>query len=256
MNEYINSLIKTAVNFKEREILTEIRNLKKKQKCSLLVIDNFLENPLEYREFALSLDFIFTGSGDNLEENCIHPINNHKKYTDGLYPGMRTYSYGTEELKNKIQNFILPFGGKITEFFIPEKQFNSPLNENGNSNGCFQYTTSFHRSYIHADHPVFNWAGVLYLTPNAPENSGTNFYKFIDGSTSSDDSEYFNLKYKELVSKYRYDNTKWKIIDSVGNKFNRLILFNPRLYHKSGEYFGKDKTDGRLFQVFFFTTEF
>ena len=49
--------------------------------------------------------------------------------------------------------------------------------------------------------------------------------------------------------------TKWKIVDSVGNVFNRLILFNSNKFHMSQDYFGDSKENGRLFQVFFFSTE-
>ena len=43
--------------------------------------------------------------------------------------------------------------------------------------------------------------------------------------------------------------------DYVSNKFNRLILYDASMFHKSLDYFGKDKYNGRLFQVFFFNTE-
>lgn len=49
--------------------------------------------------------------------------------------------------------------------------------------------------------------------------------------------------------------TKWQLVDQVGNVFNRLVIFNSFNYHMSQDYFGTDKNDGRLFQVFFFSTE-
>ena len=47
---------------------------------------------------------------------------------------------------------------------------------------------------------------------------------------------------------------KWELMDSVGNKFNRCILFKGKRSHQSGEYFGDDKETGRLFQTYFFNT--
>jgi hypothetical protein len=44
-------------------------------------------------------------------------------------------------------------------------------------------------------------------------------------------------------------------IDYIGNVFNRLVIYNGEAYHKSTEYFGTDKNDARLTQVFFATIE-
>ena len=49
-----------------------------------------------------------------------------------------------------------------------------------------------------------------------------------------------------------YDN--WELMDSIGNKFNRCIIFKGKRSHQSGEYFGTDKKTGRLFQTYFFET--
>jgi len=51
------------------------------------------------------------------------------------------------------------------------------------------------------------------------------------------------------------DMTKWDLVDSIGNVYNRLVLFNSMRYHMSMDYFGDNKENGRLFQVFFFSTE-
>ena len=119
-------------------------------------------------------------------------------------------------------------------------------------NGAFQYTTSRERSWIHND-GFNNWAAVCYLTPNAPVTSGTGFYKFCDGTRNCLESE--GRGNKELIDKASQDMTKWQLVDQVGNVFNRLVIFNSFNYHMSQEYFGTDKNDGRLFQVFFFSTE-
>jgi hypothetical protein len=184
--------------------------------CNLLVIDNFYKNPEDVRSFALS------------EEYSVH----------GNYPGNRTKSYATEEIKSQIQDYIQPFGGKIIDFPLEETAYN----------GSFQYTTSRDRSWIHTD-PYNNWGGVLYLTPNAPPSAGTGFYKIKNGPMYEDVSR------KEHVDAFSQDLTKWELVDSVGNVFNRLILFNSKRYHISMDYFGIDKYNGRLFQVFFFSTE-
>ncbi len=195
--------------------------------CGLIIIDNFYTNAYETRNYILNQEFSVRGN----------------------YPGQRTISYANNHLKEIIQKYVEPFGGNITDFPIPKEDGSDSSNI---YNGSFQYTTSRDRSWVHID-GYNNWAGVLYLTPNAPLSSGTSFYKFYDGSTCKTDMEILNNK--EETDKYSQDLTKWEKIDSVGNIFNRLILFNSNRFHMSMDYFGDSKENGRLFQVFFFSTE-
>ena len=199
----------------------------RKPSCGLIVIDNFYNNPHDTRKYILTQNFKVRGN----------------------YPGQRTISYANQHLKDIIQEYITPFGGKIIEFPMPDE-----TNKDNNNiyNGAFQFTTSRDRSWIHIDGHN-NWAGVLYMTPNAPLSSGTSFYNFHDGTTCKRDMEI--LENKEEIDKYSQDLTKWKKVDEVGNVFNRLILFNSNRFHMSMDYFGDSKENGRLFQVFFFSTE-
>jgi len=195
--------------------------------CKLIVIDNFYNNAKETRDYVLSQEFSVRGN----------------------YPGQRTISYATEELKAIIQKYLEPFAGKITTFPIPNKDGSDASKI---YNGSFQYTTSRDRSWIHTD-KFNNWAGVLYLTPDAPETSGTGFFKFYNGSTCQADTD--RMKCQSEIDKASQDMTKWTMVDVVGNVFNRLILFDANRYHMSMDYFGDNKENGRLFQVFFFSTE-
>ena len=195
--------------------------------CGLIVIDNFYNNALDTRNYILTQEFLVRGN----------------------YPGQRTISYANEHLKETIQTYVEPFGGKITDFPIPNED---GLNASKIYNGSFQYTTSRDRSWVHIDGHN-NWAGVLYLTPEAPLSSGTSFYKFYDGTTCKRDMNL--LENKEELDRCSQDLTKWEKVDQVGNVFNRLILFNADRFHMSMDYFGDTKENGRLFQVFFFSTE-
>ena len=98
-----------------------------------------------------------------------------------------------------------------------------------------------------------NWAGVLFLTPNAPLNAGTGLYMFEDGTRFEREQDI--RKNKEYINLHTQDVTKWSCVDKIGNIFNRLILFNATHFHQSMDYFGHSKETGRLFQVFFFSTE-
>ena len=195
--------------------------------CNLIIIDNFYNNALATRNHILTQEFSVKGN----------------------YPGRRTRSYANEHLKQIIQKYVEPFAGKITQFPIPKPDLS---NADGIYNGAFQYTTSRDRSWVHTD-GWNNWAGVLFLTPDAPLSSGTGFYRFHDGTTCEQDNKVLNNK--KITDLYSQDLTKWELVDRVGNVFNRLILFNSYNYHMSMDYFGDTKENGRLFQVFFFSTE-
>lgn len=210
-----------------RRELLRTSYIKRNPSCGLIVIDNFYNNALETRNYILTQPFKVKGN----------------------YPGQRTISYATESLKKAIQTYVQPYGGKITEFPMPKPD----MSDAGDIyNGAFQYTTSRDRSWVHVD--AWNtWAGVVFMTPDAPLNSGTGFYRFHDGTMSETDNKLLNNK-KE-TDNYSQDLTKWELVDKVGNVFNRLILFNSHRYHMSMDYFGDCKENGRLFQVFFFSTE-
>jgi hypothetical protein len=186
-----------------------------------LVIDNFYTNPNEVRDFALSLDFEVKGN----------------------YPGMRTDSYLNEDIKEIIQETIKPFAGQITSW-------------GGKYSGSFQYTTSYDRSWIHTDYHT-SWAGVCYLTPDAPLSSGTGLFRHKEtGLTIWNPNDMkLNPEISEKINNDAQDMTKWEMVDRIGNVFNRLILYRADNFHVSLDYFGQNKEDGRLFQVFFFNTE-
>ena len=120
-------------------------------------------------------------------------------------------------------------------------------------NGSYQYTTKEMNSWVHRD--MTNWAGIIYLTPNAPLNSGTGFFKHKQTEIENLD-EYNNLD-TQLQNQVDYDSSnmdKWELIDYVGNKYNRLVLFQGFRNHRSMEYFGDNINNGRLFQTWFFDT--
>ena len=221
-----NKLLKPQMNAKMQAQIKKAKDHYEKPKniyCNLLVIDNFYTNALATRKYILTQEFKVRGN----------------------YPGQRTISHANQHLKEMIQGYIQHFAGKITKW---------PMAEGDSSiyNGAYQFTTSRDRTWIHND-GWNNWAGVLYMTPNAPLSSGTGIFRFKDGTRTVDEAEARGNK--EILDANSQDYTKWELVDKVGNVFNRLVLFNSKQYHASLDYFGTTKENGRLFQVFFFSTE-
>jgi hypothetical protein len=186
-----------------------------------LIIDDFYSNVDEVREFALSQDFSVSGN----------------------YPGRRTQSFLTDSAKNLIQEIIRPFSGNVTWW-------------GDDYTGSFQYTLASDRSWIHSDYTT-DWAGVLYLTPDAPLSAGTGLFKLKEnGLRNWKSSEHTDEENRSaLHNRYSQDYTKWEMVDKIGNVYNRLVLYRGDLFHVSLDYFGDTKENGRLFQLFFFNTE-
>jgi hypothetical protein len=182
---------------------------------SLVVVDNFYEDPYSVREFALSKEFKYNP-------------NYHKgKRTDEtyLFPGMK-------------ERFEQLMGRKIKDW------------TKYGVHGCFQYCIAGDTLVYHQD--LQDYAGVLFLTPNAPPESGTKLFrskatKTMSVTTDEDHDKAFSGGF--------LDKTQFDEVDTVGNVFNRLVLFNSRMIHAAAEYFGTTKENGRLFQLFFFDLE-
>lgn len=187
------------------------------------VIDNFYSNPDKVREFALQQDF----------------------QTIGNFPGKRTANFVNESTKQTIQNIIRPVAGNIIDW------------ETSQYNGCFQLALAADRSWIHCD-ATATWAGVLFLTPDAPLSAGTAIYKHKETGLMSwkyhEHTEIENQSALPLLE--TQDFTKWDMVDYYANIYNRLILYRGEYFHCSLDYFGTTKENGRLFQTFFFDTEF
>jgi hypothetical protein len=190
-------------------------------KIQTIIVDEFYKNPDEVRAFALSQNFEVSGN----------------------YPGHRTRSFLVENVKNSIQEIVRPYAGEITGW-------------GDDSTGSFQFTTARDRSWIHSDDTT-DWAAVLYLTPDAPLSAGTGLFKHKETGAkrwrSSEHSNDENSKAPGVL--HSQDFTKWEMVDRIGNVYNRMVLYRGDLFHVSLDYFGNDKEDGRLFQVFFFNTE-
>ena len=193
-------------------------------KTELLIVDGFYTDVDAVREFALQQDFSVKGN----------------------YPGNRTVSFLNNSIKETIERIVSPHAGKVT--YWAEDRYT----------GAYQYTTSRERSWIHSDQTT-NWAGVCYLTPNAPLNSGTALYRHketgLERAALLPDGSY-DKETMDRVYKDSRDMSKWDMVDMISNKFNRLVLYRGDIFHSSMEYFGKDKYTGRLFQTFFFNTEY
>lgn len=163
----------------------------------LLITENFFPNPNEERRWALSLDYSlsnFPGRSDNNRSLPIHELDFHK----------------FQFYKNLIYR---NFGISNPNFF--------------QTIGCsFQFNVQNDYTEVHYDSD-WDVAGVVYLTPDAPKNSGTAFY--------------------------RPEENGFTKVYETENFYNRAIIYPAALFHEGQNFFGDSVSNSRLNLVFFAT---
>lgn len=192
----------------------------------LVVVDNFYDNPDEIRRIAMEQEF--------------EPSGYHK----GKRTSTRLILDGTKEALERI------IGRRIIDW-------------NQAFNGVFQHCNAQDPIVYHAD--VQSYAAMVFLTPDAPPESGTTFYRSKNNglwrSPTEEDLERYGKSFDELWAEMFgdpsnfYDGTRWEKVDVLGNRYNRLVMFNSKLIHAASQYFGDSMDNSRLFHMFFFDCE-
>ena len=176
-------------------------------KLNNLIIDDFLDDPDGIRKVVLDTGIEFF---DRV----------------GYFTGKRTSPVDNIDY----QNMIIEKLERVLPFKIKMKPLSFP----------FQLCLAGDETTLHLD--PSDWTGVLYLTPNAPIDSGTLLFK----------------EDVELKKKLREDDVDGEVrahvTSTLGNVYNRLVLLRGKeIPHRSNiPGFGDCLENGRLTQVFFF----
>jgi hypothetical protein len=179
---------------------------------SFIVVDNFYKNPDMIREFALKQDFQESPKFHK-GKRCIN--------SGFRFPGLK-------------EQFERILNAKVDDFNKYE------------TNGCFQYCIAGEQAVYHSD--TQQYAGVLFLTPDAPPQTGTQFFR----SKHTKKMKVLPNEYSVAYKTGHLDSTQFDQVDVVGNVYNRLVLFDANMIHAAPLYFGTDVNNSRLFQLFFF----
>jgi hypothetical protein len=191
---------------------------------SLIVVDNFFDNPNKVRTSALDQPFDFISHN----------------------PGMRTNGMPelqSLELKEKFEKIL---NQSITRWDLFDGDSKKHMNT------CYQLCLQNDTTWIHHDYT--QWAAVVYLTPNADPDSGTGFFEHKETGIGFWDKTDPKTDFNKTADMYDLD--KWQLTAEVKNKFNRMILYQANQYHRSMKPgFGNNYLTGRLTQVFFFDAD-
>jgi hypothetical protein len=218
--------IEGRASLRLKEIKTDF-DINKTLDTNLIVVDNFYEDPHLIREFALS-------------RNSFAP---HTEYHKGQRTEENFRPDGVKEVISKLLN------KKITNW------------DTHGANGVFQFCTSEDALVYHVD--TQSYAAVVFLTPDAPPECGTTFYRSkangLRESPTNKISEQLNKTKEqlnfEIFKNGFYDKTQFETVDVVGNVFNRLVIWDAKLIHAASEYFGDNRENSRLWHMFFFDAE-
>lgn len=190
-----------------------------------VILDDVLANPDEVREFALKLNY----QGD-----------------DRYFRGQRsTSAHPWPVVQGLVEDSL--------------RAYTDGWKTANPTNGVFQFCVGGDQIVYHSDDNTH--AAVLYLTPDAPPESGTTLYrsKKLKGRTVEEVLAARGLAkvFAGDIGKSMYDGklldpTAWEVVDVFGNRYNRLVIWDAKLVHSASCYFGDSKETGRLFQMFFF----
>jgi|TARA_R100000482_G_scaffold25104_1_gene7592 hypothetical protein len=154
------------------------------------------------------------------------------KYHKGILEGKLVF---TEEIPNKI-SYLLGRKVKVENLF----------NQSDLANTFNPITSNL----------ACDWIAVVYLTLPAEciSKKGMSFYSHVRTGLDSFPDEYtlqlHGLKtHDEIVSTFDVKKKEdWKEYSSVYVKYNRIVLFNARLWHSYGNGFGEQINNSMIYQ--------
>ncbi len=219
-----------------------------------------LVNTLPYRKLKLGKDYWIK---DNMFPNALEIAERCWARTDwtlGLpwrnetWPGMRAPEGLLPEEMTRIEDWVKKQTGvkRLWQQVSPET--GASLSHNfiqvvgKNESGPRPHTDS---------RKLCRFAGVIYLTPNAPKDCGTSFYRLRmpDGSLGGNSCPHPYANLREALRVTGLPLAAWKEDLRVENVFNRVVFYRADLVHSATNYFGTNLREKRMTVVFFWMSD-
>ncbi len=190
---------------------------------SLVIVDDFLQDPAPLREIGLKQDY------PALDEPAFYPGRNSAGAQ--IIPGF--------------EQVISQLAG------VPLK----PV-QDGAAYGKFRIALDGDKGAagVHIDNA--DYTAILYLTLPEHCQDGTHFFRHIPSGTDRAPQNPDELKamgcdtvqefWDKVMTPHTNDPTKWEKIATAPMRFNRLVLLDAKQWHDAGRSFGTDVTNGRL----------
>jgi len=223
-------------------------------RSSVVIVDNFYADPGAVREYALRQEYYYPYESDEaVRSGGQRPTwmaSRHKPAEECPFKSSSTLIRRLEEVTGEavdLEHWRADFPVDATG--RPEPDFRSAVRR-----GCL-WNCAFHSKPDNAqavgagvhNHVVdtwnsvdiHGWAGLVYLSPDAPLDGGLRLWR-----NRRPDRQFDWMSEAEA----------WEQIDMIGNVPNRLILCRGNLPHSGARGWGSALASGRLFQTFFFRT--
>ena len=196
---------------------------------SLIIVDDFLDNPRALREAALRLTY---PAGEN------------------MFPGRKSVErINLDGLSAQVSRLV----GEPVQPMPPTQ-----------AHGKCRITLAgdVGRAKVHVD--TAHWSGILYLSEPRDCRGGTEFFRHLP--TDSDRAPYNDAEARAMgypsareataaiLERDSTDDGKWEMTMRLPMRFNRLVLLRPWLWHTAGEAFGDTMENGRLVYLMFFAS--
>jgi hypothetical protein len=195
---------------------------------SLIVVDDFLDDPYPLRNAALNLTY--PAASENFPgRNSTERLN-----LEGLH----------QEVSRLVGEPLLP------------------MDHNQAHGKCrISLAADVGNAKVHVD--ASHWSGILYLSEPEDCRGGTEFFRHIPTNTERSPFNDQECMQKfgvpsakqwtaDILENDTMDDSKWEMTMRVPMRFNRLILLRPWLWHTAGESFGNSLQNGRLVYLMFF----
>jgi hypothetical protein len=205
---------------------------------SVIVLDDFYEDPDAVRELALSLDY--------------------RSRPKAGYPGGEAVAEGTDwsQVWQRLRSHI----DEPCDAPCPK---NPPFAQ-GKFRLATQAVAETRPDRVHID--VQRWSGVVYLSLDRDCEDGLALYRHRPTRKVEWDEEWFQEHYgwvynlppdemRQAMLNYFHDPEMFEQIGVIPIAYNRAILIMAQVFHGTGAVFGADKYSGRLSQHFEFYAE-
>lgn len=196
---------------------------------SLIIVDDFLQDPLALREAALTLDY---------------------PPQDAMFAGRNsTQRLSISGLAEEVSRLA---GEPLTPI--------EPMHSHGKCRATFSHDQG--RSRVHVDRS--HWSGILYLSRDQDCCGGTEIYRHrrtgldrwpvTPGELAEAGFSTLDELRRDVLERDSNDPEQWELTMQVPMRFNRLLLMRPWFWHAASPGFGDCLVNGRLVYLMFFAS--
>ncbi len=205
------------------------------QKQSIIVIDDFYDDPFAVRKMALSLEY--------------------NRKPGASYPGKEAYipDPNWQKARDQLRSYINePCDGPSPK---------NPAFLQGKFRIALAEDDKTRLDGVHQD--VQRWSGIVYLSLPKDCKGGVALFRHKETGVTAATPEWEHKVFSKLLSlepkersiallAYGRDYSNWEEIGLIPMKFNRAILLMAQCFHSSAGIFGDNFENGRLTQHFEF----